>query len=726
MKKLFFTILLVCAYGLSVYAYYENNYPITVTQPDGTIVHCFATGDEFYNWVHDENGFTLIRDPQTGIVVYAKLENDELVSTGYQVGSIDPATIGLQPWLNITAEKRMQIRTDFFKNTPEKPVREGYTPPRSGWNNGTLNNLVIYIRFSDQTEFPEKGTIYKDMHNKDQEGYPSQYGYFKALSNEKTLIPSTFYPVSEGSVIISYQDIYPRSYFMPYNATTNPDGYQGGDNGSQRVEREHQLLKRAVDAVANEIPPDLDLDFNNDGLVDNICFIVRGAPTAWATLLWPHRWALYTSSAATYIHGKRVWDFNMQIETHLDGSSASVLAHEMNHTLGAPDLYRYSDNTIDPVGSWDLMCGNSNPPQSTTAYMKMKYGGWIDDIPEITKTESYTLKNVWSETNNAYKIKSPNSSTEYFIIEYRDKNVYWDSGLKGSGMLIYRINTLAQGNAGGPPDEVYIFRPGGTNTTTNGNINSANFSENAGRTEFHNFSNPPCFLSNNQPGGIFISNIGQAGGETMSFYVNFSMANSELTLSTEELVFSKIPVGTTSDPQTITVSGSNLLHPIQYTKSGSGNEFFNIEEIDWDPSTGGTLNITFSPESTKIFTPKIVFSSLGAASKTVLLKGQGSGVAIDDISASSSILVYPNPTTGELKIENGKCKIENVEVFDIMGRTAPLSPPKGGKQFLSNNLEGWQPKADGVVLNISHLPTGVYFIRILTNNNVIAKKIIKY
>jgi hypothetical protein len=214
MKKLFLIIVMIFAYGLSVYAYYEKNYPITVTQPDGTVVHCFTTGDEFYRWVHDENGFTLIRDPQTGFVVYAKLENDELVSTGYRAGSVDPATIGLTSGLIISAEKRMQIHSEFLAKIPERPVKEGYQAPRGGWNNGTLNNLAIYIRFSDETEFPSyKANIYFDMHNKDEANSSSQYGYFKALSNEKTLIPTTFYPESSGNVIISYQDIYPRSYF---------------------------------------------------------------------------------------------------------------------------------------------------------------------------------------------------------------------------------------------------------------------------------------------------------------------------------------------------------------------------------------------------------------------------------------------------------------------------------------------------------------------------------
>jgi hypothetical protein len=156
MKKLFLVVLLTFVYGFSSYAVYEKNYPITVTQPDGTVVECFATGDEFYHWVHDANGFTLIRDEQTGVVVYAKLENDELVSTGYRVGSVDPSSIGLTPWLKISAEKRMQMRSDMLKNISEKPVKAGYKRAESGWNNGTINNLVIYVRFSDEEEFYPK------------------------------------------------------------------------------------------------------------------------------------------------------------------------------------------------------------------------------------------------------------------------------------------------------------------------------------------------------------------------------------------------------------------------------------------------------------------------------------------------------------------------------------------------------------------------------------------
>ena len=55
-------------------------------------------------------------------------------------------------------------------------------------------------------------------------------------------------------------------------------------------------------------------------------------------------------------------------------------------------------------------------------------------------------------------------------------------------MLVYRINTNETGNADGPPDEVYVYRPGGT-TTVDGNVNLANFSSNVGRTTINDWTN---------------------------------------------------------------------------------------------------------------------------------------------------------------------------------------------------------------------------------------------
>ncbi|MCD8480296.1 MAG: hypothetical protein LRZ88_08785 [Candidatus Cloacimonetes bacterium] len=120
-----------------------------------------------------------------------------------------------------------------------------------------------------------------------------------------------------------------------------------------------------------------------------------------------------------FINGKQVWDFNFQLESSLASSGASVLAHEMFHSLSAPDLYRYNDTTITPIGSWDLMAGNANPPQHMSAWMKYRYGNWLPEPPMITESGTYTLHPVASSaTNNIYRVPSWNSSQSY-VLEYR-------------------------------------------------------------------------------------------------------------------------------------------------------------------------------------------------------------------------------------------------------------------------------------------------------------------
>jgi hypothetical protein len=149
-------------------------------------------------------------------------------------------------------------------------------------------------------------------------------------------------------------------------------------------------------------------------------------------------------------------------------------------------------------------------------YMKFMYGKWIGSIPVLSAPGTYSLNPLTSSTNNCKKIASPYSTTEYFVVEYRNATGPFESSLPGTGMLVYRINTLVtEGNRNGPPDEVYIYRPGGT-TTLDGSVNTANFSSNVGRTAINDSTDPSSFLSNGSAGGLKICNVG-ASGATISF-----------------------------------------------------------------------------------------------------------------------------------------------------------------------------------------------------------------
>lgn len=77
----------------------------------------------------------------------------------------------------------------------------------------------------------------------------------------------------------------------------------------------------------------------------------------------------------------------------------------------------------------------------------------------------------------------------------------------------------------------------------------------------------------------------------------------------------------------------------------------------------------------------------------------------------SSITIYPNPTNGVLRIESKELNIGKIEIVDI-----------SGKRFSSyHNI----PTFSHHLIDISHLKSGVYFIKFEMENRVITHKIIK-
>ena len=73
--------------------------------------------------------------------------------------------------------------------------------------------------------------------------------------------------------------------------------------------------------------------------------------------------------------------------------------------------------------------------------------------------------------------------------------------------------------------------------------------------------------------------------------------------------------------------------------------------------------------------------------------------------------IFPNPTTGELRITNYELRITDIEIFDANGKMQKSR--KAGKQ----NGE--------MVIDISNLQAGIYFVKITTEQGEITKKVIK-
>lgn len=512
--KLFLTILLLFCSTIIKAAPFKNIEKI-LTQPDGTTLRCYASGDEFYNRLHDSEGYTIVQ-AENGYFVYASTDkNGEIIATQHIAGKSDPKALGLKSNIAISKKEYLK-RRDMMSTSANRAA--------SGLNHGTYNNLVVFIKFNGDSDFTTpKSEIDSMLNNK---GYYdiSMNNYFKKITYNQLSMNSYCYPKSDSDKILAYEDIYPRNYYRPYNATSNPDGYKENERGP----REFALLKRAIEHIADEVPDTLNIDRNNDGLVDNVIFIVKGNVGDWSDLLWPHMWELHSEDA--YINNKKVLSFNFQLET-CTYFTVSTLCHEMAHSLGFPDLYHYDSpfESLSPTGPWDLMCNNAQPPQHTATYMKYKYGTWIKDIPVIDYG-TYTIEaNSWEGgRRNCYKIPTSDPN-QFYLVEYRNSNNLFETGLPDGGLLIYRLDRRFNGcvkyNGDDILDELYVFRPDGA-YNKNGKINLATFSKDNQRTEFNSTTNPTPFLNLNETDEIInICNI-SAIGDQMTF--SYLPANSDI------------------------------------------------------------------------------------------------------------------------------------------------------------------------------------------------------
>lgn len=76
-------------------------------------------------------------------------------------------------------------------------------------------------------------------------------------------------------------------------------------------------------------------------------------------------------------------------------------------------------------------------------------------------------------------------------------------------------------------------------------------------------------------------------------------------------------------------------------------------------------------------------------------------LSINGITNYSDIKVYPNPAAGQVTIDAGNNMIKQVELINMIGETVYKSNPD------SNRL----------VIDISGLKSGIYFVRMYTGNN---------
>jgi hypothetical protein len=146
--------------------------------------------------------------------------------------------------------------------------------------------------------------------------------------------------------------------------------------------------------------------------------------------------------------------------------------------------------------------------------------------------------------------------------------------------------------------------------------------------------------------------------------------------------------------------------------------------------TPGTTDVAHGTNATYIFEP-----NPGYMIKTVLIDGKNNvqavaqkeytftnvtakhsvtatyaPAAIAPVTVENELLLYPNPTTGQLTIDNGEIGMEEIQIFDMLGRKV--------MEYRVENEVFYK-------LDMALLPNGTYFVRIKTESDVITRKVVK-
>ena len=148
MKRNLLFIVFLCCTCLGIYAAPFRFLETIVTQADGSQLALYASGDEFYHWIHDKDGYTIVQ-AEDGYCYYAiKNDKGELVLSIYRVDDELPSKTKIAPWLKISKQQydkrreRMQIQ----------PMTRT-TKPQYASHKNPLNNIVIFVSFKDATTF---------------------------------------------------------------------------------------------------------------------------------------------------------------------------------------------------------------------------------------------------------------------------------------------------------------------------------------------------------------------------------------------------------------------------------------------------------------------------------------------------------------------------------------------------------------------------------------------
>ncbi len=425
------------------------------TQPDGSVVKLRVRGDEHFNWMEDEKGYTVVRT-RAGEFNYGRRNGQgRVVSSGVRVGRGDPRRSGLVRGIMPSEGIRRQMglvepQLEDGSGSGSAPGFELATPVL-----GVKRNLVVLMEFSDHTG----------------RTLPSQSDMnvlFNANSPDPTLAPT-------GSVKAYYREVSYTQFTLESTVTVwvtlpQTEAYYANGVSGLGGSKVSEALRYALNAIDGSVNFN-DFDSDSDGKIDAIAFIHSGYGAEWGATdqygtpssnrIWSHKsslgfpgWVSAEGVAVSNYHiSPGVW--------HYQGSAIGrigVICHETGHFFGLPDLYDTdpSPDNGNGIGSWGLMANSwgfdnsQHYPPHFSSWSRIQLG-WMAPPIVLDGPGNYALGPI-GYTPSVIRIDENFPPGEYLLIENRQPFGF-EADMPQGGLLVLHIDENAPYNTQGYPGQ---------------------------------------------------------------------------------------------------------------------------------------------------------------------------------------------------------------------------------------------------------------------------------
>lgn len=509
-----------------VQAIKANPNPISIRQPDGSVITIRVNGDENFNYVTTVDGY-LIRRDKDGFFKYV----DTSAGNGYSVLSKQRVSNfnlrgddELRFISSLVPAARLQedmLAVPRVRKAPEQILsRRVVSPTLPGKmvKASESQYLVILVNFKDKA-FSFENSDFETWLN--QEGYSQNGGTGSVKDYYRDNSMGKFIPnfVVLGPYTLEHEQIY----------------YAGNDEEMNQDQNPRAMVVEACN-LAKAANPDIDFsqfDNDGDGFMDNVNIIYAGyseASTGNPDDMWPHSWTM--GDQTFQIDGVTINNYACSAElvgangVKMDGIGTFV--HEFGHVLGLKDQYDTDQYTngygLDP-GAYSLYASgsynnDSRTPPCLMAFERMQMG-WCEPV-ELKDPEDVTLLSVANNEAryiNAQPNREPGTGFEWFVLENRQQ-VGWDAYIPAHGLLIYHYDYTDEmveqyWSVNGPNNNakhrcMYIKVADGIDDTNSRNGDT--YPGKSGNTEFTDSSNPNALNWNGEKTNVPITNIVERNG----------------------------------------------------------------------------------------------------------------------------------------------------------------------------------------------------------------------